>query len=901
MADIPDGSTPPDFTRIGAGLADGLESSGFTLKNALQWQKVLQVGLTNVVIALVAVIGKVAATIIRGVAQTVKIMDPAFGEVAKAGIEAVFDVSVPASSFADLTDKGARESAKKQLGVAMMTALTGVQGDGSGGDITPSLEPAEKYLGLIAGLAVEGWLMGIAVELESLNYLEHFGDLKDTVANVFGLGRLTRRVLGPIIDATIVSPTKWKINSVYRPTHLGVSTLARQVARGRMTHDELFAELAQEGYTDQRIEALLNEAARFLSMDQAMLLVRGGEWTEDHIIEDLKNQGWDEGTAQLVLRAFKENRLLGIHDNIISAATSAYAARDIEEPQFRKIVTAVVPDQDEQQAYLDVAGARRELTKKHLSHAEVKQAVKDDILAFVDYRLWLDREAYPPDEAVTLELLLRKEKNDKADLEDARKKILAARDQAAADKLAAAQAKKAAVDAQRALARRGSLADLDRAAVRGLIPFSRVEEVLGAQYDPDTVSVLLSLLEADRQKFLAQQQAAADALQRASIRHIDLAQLDAGVMEGVLTIDYYKAQLASLKFSDTDIEILAATLAAKLADQQHAAQLRADAQAKAAVKHIDLPRLELLVRRGHRTIGDYRALLSTLGYDDGSIAAMVDLLQLKIADDAKAADARAYAAAHPPAKDLTLDQMRTAVILGTKTRDDYQRYLLQQKFTADDQIVLLAELDDAVTTAVAARKKRDAGGGGAGSPQLTLSRIAQAARLGLIDPTVYQARLIDAGYSDDDIAIEMDLLVTEIADTQAARARRDALAAASIDKGLSLSQLQQAILKGVQPIDVYQTRALQLGYSADDVQTLVGVLSQELIGQTDALARRADVAKTLAAQSISLDQIEAAVRAGSSTVATYQATLETMGVDPLDAELLGSLLSGELTGGAHVA
>lgn len=817
-------------------------------------------------------------------------------------------------------------------------------------DLQPGDENALRFMSMVCSLTLNSWYEGLLAEetieaVPGLSAASAVSDLGKELINHLGLNRLMRAALKPLVDETMSTPLRWKVNTLYRPSRLGASAIVRQIARGRWSREQGFRDLQQQGYSDDRIEAILNEAARFLSLDDAMLLVRNGTWTEDQIVEDLGHQGYDESIARLLLVAFKEKRLLAIRDNIISTAITAYAARDIDEPAFRKIVKEAVPDPAEQQEHLILGGTQRELKKNRLNHGEVKDGVKAGILSFRDYRRWLDQQRYSPDDALTLELLLRHEQNKAADLEKHRAEILAERQQAQADKRAADEQRLADLEALRALHRRGSLADLSRAAVRGLIPFARVEEILTPQYDADTVAIVLGLIEADRETYLAQQAAAVDARQRAATRNIDLGQLEAAVLEGVLTIDDFAGRLAFLKFTPEDAAILRDTLAAKLDDRAAATQAHDRAAAAAAMKAINLSQFEQLVRRGHRTLDDYDALLASLGFDDASRAGLVELLQLTIADDQAAAQARADAAAHPPAKGLTLDQVRRAVLLGTVTPEDFQQYLLDQHFSADAQIVLMADLRETLATAEAARQKRTQTGPAPGSPLLPLTTIARAARLGLISVAVYQQALTDRGYTPDDVALDTDLLVLEIADVQAARAKRAVLAApapaappiapiagaprppalvpTAIERGLTLpppplpplipppllppereltlEQVRRAVMLGVQPIAAYEARARALRYSDADVATLVAVLGQELAAQVDATARRSDVAARLKAQGVSLEDIEAAVRSGTSTLDTYRSTLESLQIDPVEVDLLAALLAGELTAAAPAA
>jgi hypothetical protein len=207
---------------------------------------------------------------------------------------------------------------------------------------------------------------------------------------------------------------------------------------------------------------------------------------------------------------------------------------------------------------------------------------------------------------------------------------------------------------------------------------------------------------------------------------------------------------------------------------------------------------------------------------------MRELLQLEIAKDQQAAAERKAAEEKLRAKGLSLEQFRRAVVLGIRSVDAYNTFLVNQGFTADAIATLVAEIELAVADAEAARRKRAEAEAAGRAPELSLSAVARAARLSIISPADYRARLADAGYSTDDIAIEMELLAVEIADVQAARARRDLLEAETGERGLALRELATAVKAGLATIDDYQARAFSLNYGADDVALLVALLEDEL-------------------------------------------------------------------------
>jgi hypothetical protein len=127
--------------------------------------------------------------------------------------------------------------------------------------------------------------------------------------------------------------------------------------------------------------------------------------------------------------------------------------------------------------------------------------------------------------------------------------------------------------------------------------------------------------------------------------------------------------------------------------------------------------------------------------------------------------------------------------------------------------------------------------------------------------------LVDDGYSSDDVAIEMDLLTAEIADTQAARARQAAADAAPATVGVSLAQLERGVRAGT-PRSRTTARGPSRSGSRDDVDTLTRIIGDEALTSQAARARRAELASTLETKNLALGPLEDQVRAASSRSTT---------------------------------
>lgn len=896
MAEQTPAEKPEQWDQVGAQLFTGFLEA---------W---LKSDISKAIVAIVSdVLGGLLATgvtlvsplgigLARSIAQAEDLVAPALSEMAAVAVSDMFGVKVSAAAFERGIKGGGRSTASTALSAGLIQQLTG-----PAGDLQPSDAAAKRFLDVVVNMALEGWyqkwffeFMTSLIPQVDIGKIENFGSLDDKMSQALGIGRLTRRVLSPLIDTAIVEPLRWQTNKKYTPNLLSAAEAVRQLVRGRWSREQVFEELARQGWSHERIEALINAQRKMFSAGDVRTFVDRGHWTREQGLQHLQDQGYDQATAEDALRLEGLRRIDQLEAQEASSLVTAYANREIDRAEFQGLLANAVRVDHERAFFTELAELRRGINVRQLSAAQVEKAVRAGILAMPDYRAALRREGYAEDGVIVLELLLRSELEREARIEDLRAKAQeerAAEQQARAD---AAAKRRAEVEAERALRRRGPIGDLERAAVRGLIPVARLEESLAAEYDADTVAILVNLVDDDRQRYLAQQERAEEARQRAAQRELNIGELERAVLANILTIPEYRQRLSFQNLEPADIDVLASTLEARKRDLDAAKAKRDAAGETAKARAIDLGRFEQLVRRGVRTLTQYTALLEELGFDDAAIAAMRELLELKIADDQAAAGARLLVEETLAPKGLSVDQFRRSVVLGLKTANEFDTFLTAQGVSADVHTLLAAELHDDLARADAARQRRAQTGAFAGSRAIPLASVARAARLGLVSPDTYRERLELAGYTFDDVAIEMDLLVAELGDVQQTRQRRDAVERELAPKGVSLADTARAVRAGVRHLEDYRAQAIGLGYGADDVDTLTRVLADELRETTAARVRRTEIDSALKARDVSLAVLEEAVRAGTQTIDAYRATLEQLGFAREDGELLAALLDDEL-------
>jgi len=803
-------------------------------------------------------------------------------------IGGLFGGAAGAADFSKRMAAGGGDDAAKSIVEGFMRAIAG----GAAGPVEPGTEGATRIASAAVAASIESTINALIPELVSdflpfdLGKITALTDLPEGVLRSLGVGRLVRRALTPLVNATCTTPATWYYNKLYRQTLLGPAIVAKQVARDRMSQEEAAEVFARHGYTDKDMEAIINDSLRFMGISELWLLVRAQQWSESDAVQHLKDQGWDDGTATTLVTVERLKQIEAFDTAMADAAVTAYADGRIDEGTLGGFCSGTTITDQHKAQLVELAHARRICNQKPLTAAEAKAAVIAGILALPDYRAALEREGRDETAVTVLELLLRQELDAKKSIADHKAELAQEKADAAAKKQADALAKKQAADAKAAEAQLGPPAQLEAAYIRGLIPLDRVEQVYRGRYDAGAVDALLALVEAKRQDYVDQQAKAAAAKQRAASRGVDVGQLEAAVLTGVITADEYGRRLGELKFDDADVQVLVGTVQAKLAAQQQRDAAHAAAVAAAKVKHIDLPTLELLVRRGHRSLADFRATLAALGYDDVAQAALVERLQIAIQDDADKAALRKAAEAKLQDKGLTLEQMRRAVILGFKSTQDYAGFLLKSGVTADAVATLVQEVSFDADQAKAAAEKRAAAAARSQSRAAPLADVHRAARLGLIPVDVYTVRLQTDGYTADAIALELDLLTLEIADVQAARAKRTAADAKATDRGLTLAQTAAAVKAHELPIGSYTDRAIALGLSADDADVLTRVLQDELDAAAATAARKQQLADADPALELRRADVEKAVKDGLKTLDDYGAWLTEEHYAPEDVALL---------------
>lgn len=815
-------------------------------------------------------------------------------------VSGLFGADVNEGQFKRRLNHGDGAAAAGAIVDGLMRAIAGAN---AGGKLEPGPEGAARIASAAVQAALESSFNALVPEIVSdllpfdLGKFTAFSELPEHIISALGVSRLVRRGLSPLIDAACATPMRWHVNKLYRPELLSAALAVRQFTRGTWTREQLDEELARQGWSSDRVDALIHDGTQRMS-DSTIKSLRALNALDDSLaVQRLRDNGWTAKDADALTKVWQLERIYQYGDRELSAIASARIKGEITDTEARARAGTLLPNDDTRDSFLSFANRSRELNRQHMSHAEIRECVERGIATRADYRRWLERENYPPDEALMLELLL--ESTLRGQQEAAKQKQLLEAERAAEKKKAAdARAQREAEIAAKKAHVVASLSDLERAVVRGLVPIGVYESRLTAEnFAADDRAFMVELLQQQREEYLAAQEKKAEQAGALARKSISLATLERAVLAGNVTLDEYRRRLASEGLDAGDADIMTQLLAGELRDRAAAADKRAAAAAAAAVRGLSLSQVEKAVRQGLLSLDQYGAWLTAQGFPAEDAALLVDSLAQDIADANAATARRELINSAAAARGVSLAQLERAVKLGVRSIDDYQTKLIALHVPADDQVTLLGLLRAELAQLDAARERRAAPAPGPEPPGLTRADLERGVRAGVISIPQYRAELAARGYSAGDADLLAQLALLELQDTQQGRARRDQVDADNPQRALARADMERAVKKGIRTLDDYAAFVAGANYSAEDQSLLVQLLTVEADATKTAETRRAKLARELIGAGVDLDALDAAAIAGTIPIDDYLSQLAAANVAPADLGLLVQLILEQQTMG----
>ena len=205
-----------------------------------------------------------------------------------------------------------------------------------------------------------------------------------------------------------------------------------------------------------------------------------------------------------------------------------------------------------------------------------------------------------------------------------------------------------------------------------------------------------------------------------------------------------------------------------------------------------------------------------------------------------------------------------------------------------------AKLQAAQAKLQLAQQKAAAATAQAADKGLSASQAGILVKDGIWTIAQYQQFLVSRGYGTDAVTASTQLLQAEMNSTAVKTAAAAATKASAAAKGLNLGQIEKAVIEGIATEDQLMGYLTGHGYDAADAQVIVDLTHNALTtAQAKAAAKVAATTKA-ASKSISLPELERAVRLGLTTADTYTAALQKAGFDAASVTLLDGILQSQM-------
>lgn len=205
-----------------------------------------------------------------------------------------------------------------------------------------------------------------------------------------------------------------------------------------------------------------------------------------------------------------------------------------------------------------------------------------------------------------------------------------------------------------------------------------------------------------------------------------------------------------------------------------------------------------------------------------------------------------------------------------------------------------AKLQAAQAKLQLAQQKAAAATAQAADKGLSAAQAALLVKDGVWTIAQYQQFLVSRGYGTDAVTASTQLLQAEMSSSAVKTAAAAATKASAAAKGLNLGQIEKAVIEGITTEAQLLTFLTGHGYDAADAQVIVDLTHNALTAAQAKAAAKVAATTKAASKSISLPELERAVRLGLTTADTYTAALRHAGFDAASVTLLTGILQAQL-------
>lgn len=293
----------------------------------------------------------------------------------------------------------------REIGPGLVGLLKKEMFFGQSGQLQPSVQGAETFLGFNVDFSIYAALMGILGEVESLGFLKNFRELGSDIARNLGLGRLARQAMMPLVKIGIQDPSTWALNKEFHPTMLAETQIVQLYASGDVSSADAHEMLDRLGYSDSLKNMLFGFYEKRFTVAETERLIRWKVWTFDQGVAYLKSSGFPQATAEAYITATQIARMDAEERQFLTSLRASFVKGFLTADQFNAHLANLHLAPGEVAVVQGIALAEASIPRKELTVAQTQKAFEENVIDLTELEAELTRDGYSPDDVDTLRVL----------------------------------------------------------------------------------------------------------------------------------------------------------------------------------------------------------------------------------------------------------------------------------------------------------------------------------------------------------------------------------------------------------------------------------------------------------------------------------------------------------------
>ncbi len=475
---------------------------------------------------------------------------------------------------------------------------------------------AERILGFNIGTTLESWLGKVVSSTPLTRWIPNWADLDEVMQQTLGLGRINRRIMGPLLKTLVADPFQWDINKRFTPAIFNAGQLVRLLNRREIDSGDYFEKMSWLGFDQAKATQMRTLVSRLPEKEDVAKLLELGAITPDEVTEIFEAMGYTAEGANMMRFITVNDRIRTLNNATESLARDMYRDREIDEAQLKAMLVSAGRSDAEIEMLIGIAKIERSRPRA-LPRSVLERAFKTGFIPLSRLSEYYETAGYNLDDRILLEELAVE---DRLEAE--------ARDQKALEKAQSTEF--------RALPR----GQIERAFIDGIIPRARLTEYYTARdFSPTDQDVLLELV---TKRKTAADLRVAEALAKANepdFAKLPRSSIEEAFIRDVVNSGRLNAWYRANKFDPTEIPILFGNVRAR----KEAREAAIDAELERANRSdfTDLPRsvIEQAFIQGNITEERLRNWYDAKDFRPSEIPILLELVRSrKAAAEAKAAE-----------------------------------------------------------------------------------------------------------------------------------------------------------------------------------------------------------------------------------------------------------------------